>query len=202
MRTTTTTRSLILGGVLTGALTLGAVQLASGDDGTATQQQETSSSEHTVRAAPQKDQQKGEPKATTIRERGIVLEGAGTWRGRPVKVFVYENQHFGNSLQMVVGDPDGKHAIGAGGGRDAYVVDGVLNVGLDIGGDLAVVKGTVEGNGAPKPATAEAPDGELVSSTGTHTPLLVEATFEYRGETVDLQFAKAFEYDLRSTRVG
>ncbi len=198
MRTTTTTRSLILGGVLASALTLGAVQLASGDNGTAIRQDKNAATSHTVPATPQKDQ----PKATTISERGIVLEGTGTWRGQPVKVFVYENQHLGNSLQMVVGDADGKHAIGAGEGRDAYVVDGVLNVGLDVDGDLAVVKGTVTENGAPKPATETAPDGELISSTGTHTPLLVEATFEYRGETVDLQFSKAFEYDLRSTRIA
>jgi hypothetical protein len=149
-----------------------------------------------VQAASDNDQ----AEATNVRERGIVLEGSGSWRGQPVQVFVYENRKYGNSLQIVVGDPDGKHAIGAGEGRDAYVIDGVLNVGLDVSGDLAVVKGTVTESGDPRQATESAPDGELVTSRGTRTPLLVKATFEYRGKTVDLKFTKAFEYALKSTR--
>ncbi|MDZ5623657.1 hypothetical protein SFC88_22715 [Nocardioides sp. HM23] len=194
MRSTTATRSLILGGVLAGALALGAVQ-ASGDDGPGAEQKASSSSS-SAQAAVDKDQSK----ASTVSERGIVLEGTGTWRGQPVAVFVYENRKHGNSLQMVIGDPDGKHAIGAGEGRDPYVIDGVLNVGLEVDGDLAVVKGSVTESGDPRPATESAPDGELNTTTGTHTPLLVQATFEYRGETVDLSFSKSFEYDLESTR--
>lgn len=192
MRSITKTRSLILGGVLTGALTLGGVQMASGENRPATPQKSASSA--TSKSAS--------PSTTTVTERGIVLEGKGTWRGQPVTVHVYENQRFGNSLQIVVGDPDGRHEIAAGEGRHAYVIDGVLNVGLDVDGDLAVVKGTVKENGPAAPATETAPDGELLSSRGTHTPLLVEATFEYRGQTVNLEFPKAFEYDLESTRTG
>lgn len=192
MRSTTATRSIILGGVLAGALALGAVQ-ASGDNAPAAEQKTSSSSAQAAVA-------EGQSKATTVRERGIVLEGTGTWRGQPVAIFVYENQKYGNSLQMVIGDPDGKHAIGAGEGRDPYVIDGVLNVGLDVDGDLAVVTGSVTESGDPRPATEPAPDGELIRTTGTHTPLLVSATFEYRGETVDLNFAKGYEYDLESTR--
>ncbi|KAA1428737.1 hypothetical protein [Nocardioides antri] len=197
MRSTTTTRSLILGGVLAGALTLGAAQIASGDNGT-TAERDTTSSSRSVQAAPDDDQRR----ATTVRERGIVLEGTGTWRGQPVQVFVYENNKYGNSLQIVVGDPDGKHAIGAGQGRDAYVIDGVLNVGLDVAGHLAVVKGSVTETRHSKRVTEPSPDGELIKSTGTRTRLLVDATFKYRGKTVDLRFPKAFEYDLESKRSG
>ncbi len=195
MRSTTTTRSLILGGVLAGALTFGAVQMASGDSGQ-TPEQKTSSTSPFLQAGADEDR----PKTVSVRERGLVLEGTGTWRGQPVQVFVYENQKYGNSLQIVIGDPDGKHAIGSGEGRDAYVIDGVLNVGLDVDGDLAVVKGSVTESGDPKPVEESAPDGELVTASGTHTPLLVEATFEYRGETIDLNFAKGYEFDLESGR--
>lgn len=194
MRSTTATRSLIMGGVLAGALTLGAVQMASGDSGPAAEQNPTSGPSST----PDKDR----PKLTTVTERGVVLEGSGTWRGNAVKVFVYENRKYGNSLEILIGDPDGKHTMGTGQGRDAYVIDGVLHVGLDIDGDLAVVKGTVTESGEPVPVTETAPDGELISATGTHTPLLVDATFEYRGEIIVLSFAKAFKYDLKSTRSG
>lgn len=195
MRSTTTTRSLILGGVLAGALTLGAAQMASGGGGTAAGR-ETVPSSPSVQAAPDEDRKK----TAIVRERGIVLEGRGTWRGQPVTVFVYENQEHGNSLQIVVGDPDGKHAISVGQGRDAYVVDGVLNVGLDVDGDLAVVEGSVTESGHPEPVTEPAPDGDLVTAAGKHTRLLVDATFEYRGTIVDLTFTEAFAYDLESER--
>lgn len=194
MRSTTTTRSLIMGGVLAGALALGAVQ-ASGDNGPDAEQKTGSSS-----SSAQAVVDKGQSKAPTVSERGIVLEGTGSWRGQSVAIYVYENQKYGNSLQMVIGDPDGKHAIGAGEGRDPYVIDGVLNVGLDVDGDLAVVKGTVTESGDPRPATEADADGDLITASGTHTPLLVEATFEYRGETVDLTFARSFEYELETTR--
>lgn len=194
MRTITATRSLVLGGVLAGVLALGAVQ-ASGDDAPVAELKAGSSSRST-QAAVDDDRSK----APTTSERGIVLEGTGTWRGRPVAIFVYENQRYGNSLQMVIGDPDGDHAIGAGEGRDPYVIDGVLDVGLEVDGDLAVVRGSVIESGDPRPATGSDTDGELVATTGTHTPLLVEATFDYRGETVDLRFATSFAYDLESQR--
>lgn len=195
MRSTISTRSLILGSVLAGALTLGAVQIAAGDSGS-TIVEKTVPSSPSVQAAADQDRRK----ATTVRERGIVLEGTGIWRGQPVKVFVYENQKYGNALQIVVGDPDGKHAIGAGEGRGPYVVDGVLNVGLDVDGDLAVVKGSVTESSDPRQAAESAPDGELVTAEGTHTPLLVEATFTYRGKTVDLKFTRALGYALKSER--
>lgn len=192
MRRSTTTRALILGGALAGALTLGATQLATGDDVRTT----AAAAPAGVTAGATAD-----PKpAATETERGIVLEGTGAWRGQDVRVFVYENQRHGNTLQIVVGDPDGQHAIGAGEGRDAYVTDGVLNVGLDVDGDLAVVKGTVTEAGAPLPVVEDQPDGELVSSSGTHTPLRVQATFTYRGESVALQFPQAFGFDLASVR--
>lgn len=188
------TRTLILGAAVIGATTVGAYA-AAGDDGRTDRTTTTGRST----AAPAVPQAAG-PKTTTTAEHGIVLEGTGSWRGQPVRVFVYENDRHGNSLQIVVGDPDGKHAIAAGEGRDAYVSDGVLNVGLDVDGDLAVVKGTVRESGAPRPATEQHPDGDLVKSQGTHTPLAVTATFDYRGETVALSFPKAFTFDLAATR--
>lgn len=191
----TTTRSLILGGILAGVLSLGAVQMAAGDSSRDSDPR-TLSSPRSAQTVPDSDR----PKTTTQRERGLVLEGTGTWRGQSVQVFVYQNRKYGNSLQIVVGDPDGKHAIGAGQGRDAYVIDGVLNVGLDVDGDLAVVKGSVAEVGDPEPVTEPAPDGNLISASGTHTSLAVDATFEYRGERVDLDFATSYRYDLEATR--
>ena len=195
MQSITTTRSLILGSVLAGALTLGAVQMAAGDSGSPNERT-NATSPRSARVATDVDQ----PTTKTVRERGIVLQGSGTWRGQLVEIFVYENRFYGNSLQIVIGDRAGEPAIGGGEGRDAYVIDGVLNVGLEVDGDLAVVKGSVTPKGVPQRVTEPTPDGELVASRGKHTPLSVKATFQYRGETVDLKFAKAFEYALKSKR--
>lgn len=185
MQILTKARTLILGAAVIGAVTAGAYAAAGQQDPT----------------GPTKPAPTGStPGTATTAEHGIVLEGTGTWRGRPVAVYVYENDRHGNALQIVVGDPDGTHAIGSGEGRDAYVVGDELNVGLDVDGDLAVVKGTVTEAGEPRPATEKNPDGDLVGSTGEHTPLAVTATFAYRGETVALTFPTAFGYDLSSTR--
>lgn len=206
MRTITRARALILGGALVSALTVGAVAASGNTGGTdkANHQKQTVSRTTPANnpannpATTPDTKADREAETRTESERGIVLEGTGTWKGQEVTVSVYENQRHGNVLQIVVGDPDGNHAIGSGQGREAYVIDGVLNVGLDVGGDLAVVKGTVERNGTPRPASEPNVDGDLVSSTGTHVPLLVDATFSYLGTTVDLEFEKAFRYDLES----
>ena len=42
----------------------------------------------------------------TVHERGIVLDCTGTLKGRPVLVEVYENDAYGNSVSVVIGDPD------------------------------------------------------------------------------------------------
>lgn len=196
MRRITEARALILAGALVGAVTLGAVA-ASGDAGKASTDQRTVSNTRTTPVSAPTIR----PETRTKIERGIILEGRGTWRGQEITVSVYENRRHGNALQIIVGDPDGKHVIGAGEGRHAYVVDGVLNVGLDIDGHLAVVKGTVVKSGAPRPVTEPNPDGDLVSSRGTHTPLLVRATFTYRGESVDLTFPRALRFRLESERL-
>lgn len=194
MRTITRARALILAGALVGAVTLSAVA-ASGDTAKASRQNQSAS---TTRTTPVSTP----PETRTETERGTILEGTGTWRGQKITVSVYENQRYGNALQIIIGDPDGKHAIGAGEGQHAYIVGGVLNVGLDVDGKLAVVKGTVTKNGAPRPATELNTDGDLVSSKGTHVPLLVEAAFTYRGETVTLEFTRALRYYLESERLA
>lgn len=201
MRAITRARALIVAGALVGTATLGAVA-ASGDTGESSTQRKAVPTTRATAADTRAPQGGARTERRTETERGLVLEGTGTWRGQEVTVSVYENQRYGNALQIIVGDPDGEHAIGAGEGRDAYVIDGVLNVGLAVGGDLAVVKGAVSKSGAPRPTLERDADGELVSSRGTRVPLLVVATFTYRGETVDLTFPRAFRYHLESERVA
>ncbi len=66
----------------------------------------------TIGSAPASAVQAAEPgTATTERERGIVMECTGQAGGLEAYASLYENDRYGNVLQVVLGDPD------AGNGR-------------------------------------------------------------------------------------
>ena len=45
---------------------------------------------------------------TTEREKGVLVECAGTWRTRPVTVSVYEHRTYGNEVLVAIGAEDGR----------------------------------------------------------------------------------------------
>ena len=79
----------------------------------------------------------------THRERGLVLECRGKSQGLRAYVQVYENSHYGNDLQVVLGGPDS--GVGGGGGTEADLVrKGELtrNARVLVDGKVAKIKGT------------------------------------------------------------
>ena len=76
--------------------------------------------------------------ATTTHEVGNVIECTGTIKGRAVYASLYENNHYGNQIQVVIGDGDGQ----VGNARKAakrlrYVVEALVPVWGDDARNLA-----------------------------------------------------------------
>jgi hypothetical protein len=135
------------------------------------------------------------------RQRGIVLEGAGVIDGLDVTATVYENSLHGNSIQVVVGDPDDGQ-IGFVEQEQPFAVDGVLRATVEIDGKTAELTGTVEETGRATRVTEPVQDaGEQIISKGTHTQLLADVNLTFDGDVAKLAFAPAFAYDLEIRKV-
>lgn len=134
-------------------------------------------------------------------QRGIVLEGTGSIGDTPVAVTIYENDQHGNSVQVVVGDPE-EDRIGFVEQAEPFVVDGVLHAIVEVDGRAVEISGTVTESGRPTRVTSPAQDaGEQIIDKGTHTPLTTDVNLTYDGSTVPLTFAPAFAYDLETRTV-
>ena len=144
-----------------------------------------------------------EPKVSVEHQRGIVLEGSGLEGDLPVAVTVYENSLHGNSIQVVLGDPDNGGQIGFVEQADPFVVDGVLDATVVIDGRTVELTGTVEETGRPTKVIEPIQDaGEQVLSKGTHTQLLTDVRLSFEQKSVALEFAPAFVYDLEIRKVA
>jgi hypothetical protein len=144
-----------------------------------------------------------QPNVNVEHQRGIVLEGSGLAGDRPVAVTVYENSLHGNSIQVVLGDPDNGGQIGFVEQAEPFVVDGLLNATVDVGGRSVELTGTVEETGRATKVTEPIQDaGEQIISRGTHTQLLTDVTLAFDGKSAALEFAPAFAYDLEIRKVG
>jgi hypothetical protein len=85
-------------------------------------------------------------------ERGIVLECHGEAHGLQVWTSVYENQRYGNVVQVVIGDPDDGH----GNSKDTdekFLVDGVVKASVKVDGKRALVEGAAERHGPRRRST-------------------------------------------------
>lgn len=141
------------------------------------------------------------PNTTVEIQRGIVLEGTGAIGDTPVAVTIYENEQHGNSVQVVLGDPE-EDRIGFVEQAERFVVDGVLRATVEVDGRTVEISGTVTESGRPTKVTAPVQDaGEQIVDKGTHTPLATDVTLTYDGSTVPLTFDSAFAYDLETRKV-
>ena len=136
-----------------------------------------------------------------VRERGIVLECAGDAHGVQVWTSVYENQRYGNTVQVVIGDPDD----GNGNSKDTeekFVVDGVVKATVKVDGKRALVEGAVRRHGARTPVYEEYADaGFLIKTRGYHRQLLTDMGARYAGTYVPLACDTAFVYDLEVKKI-
>jgi hypothetical protein len=129
---------------------------------------------------------------------GIVLEAAGDG----VLVTVYENSKYGNSATVVLGDPDAGH-FGYVEQTEPFVVDGQLNLVVDVEGTTVSISGSVAPNGKPAKVVEPQQDGgEQIVTRGTNTPLAAELMADVAGEVVVLHTAPAFAYDLEVRKVA
>lgn len=192
MRKYNTKHLIVVGSLLVAGL--GIAGAATADDASKPAQRSTSA----VTAASAE-----QPRVTVEQQRGIVLEGVGLAGDLPVAVTVYENSLHGNSVQVVLGDPDNGGQIGFVEQAEPFVADGVLNATVDVDGQRVVLAGTVEQTGRATKVSEPIQDaGEQVISKGTHTQLLTDVTLSVDGESVSLDFAPAFAYDLEIRKVG
>lgn len=128
---------------------------------------------------------------------GIVLEAAGDG----VLVTVYENSKYGNSATVVLGDPDEGH-FGYVEQTEPFVVDGELNLVVDVEGTTVSVSGSVAPNGqATRIVEPQQDGGEQIVTRGTNTPLAADLVADIAGEVVALDTAPAFAYDLEVRKV-
>jgi hypothetical protein len=137
---------------------------------------------------------------TTARERGIVLECRGEAGGLEAYASLYENDRYGNVLQIVLGDPD------AGNGRSKEVrrpllEDGTVRGTITIDGAKAKIRGTATKVGTKKKVHEVHHDaGHLITVDGTHRRLATDLVLRYDGVRVPLTCDPAFRYDLMVTK--
>jgi len=143
--------------------------------------------------------QAASPEWTT--ERGIVLECQGEAHGLRVWTSVYENQRYGNVVQVVIGDPDDGH----GSSKDTeekFLVDGVVKASVKVDGKRALVEGAAERHGARSKVYEQFDDaGFLIKTRGFHRQLVTDMGFRYAGKSVPLACDTAFVYDLEVKKI-
>ena len=137
---------------------------------------------------------------TTERERGIVLECTGEADGLKAYASIYENQRYGNYLQVVLGDTDD------GNGRNKkvernFLEDGKVRARITIDGAKAKIRGTAELVGKKTPVHEQHDDaGYLITVDGTHRQLATDLVLTYDGASVPLTCDPGFRYDLMVTK--
>ncbi len=135
------------------------------------------------------------------RERGIVIECAGDAHGVQVWTSVYENQRYGNTVQVVIGGPDD----GNGSSRntdDKFLLDGSVKASVQVNGKKAVIHGTAVRYGARSSVYEEFDDaGFLIKTRGFHRQLRTDLVATYAGKVVPLTCDPAFFYDLEVKKI-
>jgi hypothetical protein len=137
------------------------------------------------------------PRTSTETQRGVVLECAGDG----ARVDVYENGTYGNTLVVIVGDPD-LDQFGSIERTDPFVLDGAIDETVEVrGGHTATVTGTVAATGRPTRITDPVQDaGEQIVSRGSHQPLTTDLVVTVDGAAVPVTCDPAFAFDLEVRR--
>ena len=138
---------------------------------------------------------------TWEKERGIVLECVGQAHGVRIYASVYENSRYGNTVQVVVGDPDDGN--GASKQTDEkFVVDGVVKATVKVDGKRVLVEGAAERHGARTKVYDVYEDaGFLIKTRGYHRPIVTDMGARYAGKSVPLACDTAFAYDLEVKKI-
>lgn len=189
MKSINTLRALAVAAVLTAGI------------GTAANAANDSASTTPTVVAPKASDTTTERTPTSVEHQtGLLVEAYGEHDGTPVAVYLYENTLYGNSLQVVL-DAE-QDVIGSIEQEAPFVVDGVVDVTVDVQGREVVLSGTVADSGeSAKEVDPRQDGGEQIITKGTHTPLLADLTLTIDGVDVALEAAPAFMYDLEVRKV-
>ncbi|MGV3563026.1 MAG: hypothetical protein ACO1ON_07055 [Nocardioides sp.] len=141
-----------------------------------------------------------EPTSETTQEKGVLIECAGTWKGQPAMVSVYENRTYGNELVVAVGAEDAESFwITDPEGR--MVRRGELQQEGRMDGKRVVLAGRVVRDGEPVEVHEEREDaGQHIVVDGVHKPLAADLVLTWKKRNADLDCDNAFRYDLTVTK--
>ena len=139
-----------------------------------------------------------EATASTVKERGIVLECTGSAGGLDAYVNVYENTPYDNYFQVILNeDPQ---LAGSGEPADIWS-KGKIRAALRIDGHRALVTGTARKVGALIPVHEEYDDaGQRIVADGIHKRLRDRLVLRYDGTVMPLDCDPAFFYKLDVTK--
>jgi hypothetical protein len=136
--------------------------------------------------------------AETVREKGIVLECTGSASGLDAYVNVYENDPYGNYVQVVL-DDDPERATS----REPVDVwrRGEVRVSVRIDGRRALVTGTATKARTATRVHEEHDDaGQHIVADGVHRRLRTDLALHYAGTAVPLTCDPGFFYRLDVTK--
>ena len=196
MNTHAPVRALVIATALAAAV--GTAAAASGQDADPGSGR-TQVSSPTVAPSPARSAQK-QPPTSVEHQSGLVVEGYAQHAGSPVAVYLYENSLYGSSVQVVL-DAE-QDLIGSVEQATPFVVDGELDVTVDVRGRSVVLSGTVADTGELVKSVDPLQDaGEQIVTKGTRTRLAADLSLTVDGVTVPLEAAPAFAYDLEVRKV-
>ena len=141
-----------------------------------------------------------EPTSETTQEKGVLIECAGTWKGQPAMVSVYENRTYGNELVVAVGAEDSEsfwitHPEGRMVRRGEVQQEGRMD------GKRVVLAGRVVRDGEPVEVHEEREDaGQHIVVDGVHKPLAADLVLTWKKRNAELDCDNAFRYDLTVTK--
>ena len=134
----------------------------------------------------------------STRERGIVLECDGEAHGLSAYVNIYENNTYGNYLQVILDDDP---ELAASREPTDLFRKGRVRGTIRIDGHKVRVTGHAQRVGKRKHVHEEIDDaGQHIVSDGYHRRLAHDLVLTYRGTSVPLDCAPAFAYDLSVTK--
>lgn len=133
----------------------------------------------------------------TTHERGFVLECRGKTKGLRVSATLYENNVYGNDIQIALGGPDGE--VNGRALKRKLVEKGHLTRAAKVmfDGKPAKVRGTAYKVGPKTPVHDEYDDaGNHIIVDGTHRRMITDMGLIYDGKRVGLTCDAAFAYNL------
>lgn len=152
-------------------------------------------------ASPTTAAHAGDGTSETQRERGIVLECSGTWRGQEVHTVVYENDQHTNHVSVVLGDPDDGGAWKSQDTEADLWAGRKVSASVWLDGRKATITGAARKVGRKIAVHEEHDDaGQHITVDGFHRRLKNDLDLTYRGTTVPLTCGTGFFYDLQVTK--